>query len=90
MLAAQAGYKVLEVNASDDRGAQAVEELIKPALESKALSMDGGMAKNKPTCIVIDEIDGAAGGSEAVSPACLTWIWVDGTLIWERRVSLVR
>lgn len=67
VLAHQAGYQVLEVNASDERTGKVVDDRIKPALESRALSMNGSMAGNKPTCIVIDEIDGAAGGGEAVS-----------------------
>ncbi|KAM0749881.1 P-loop containing nucleoside triphosphate hydrolase protein [Meredithblackwellia eburnea MCA 4105] len=65
VLARQAGYQVFEVNASDERAGNVVETRIRPALESRALSMDGGMAGNKPTCVVIDEIDGASGGGDA-------------------------
>lgn len=67
VLARQAGYQVLEVNASDDRSGKIVEDRIRNALESRALTMDGGMAGNKPTCVVIDEIDGAGGGGESAS-----------------------
>lgn len=67
VLAKQAGYQVLEVNASDDRTGKVVEDRIRNALESRALAMDGGMAGNKPTCVVIDEVDGAGGGGESVS-----------------------
>ena len=67
VLAKQAGYQVLEVNASDDRTGRVVEERIRNALESRALTMDGGMSGNKPTCVVVDEVDGAGGGGESVS-----------------------
>ena len=67
VLARQAGYQVHEVNASDDRTGKVVEERIRNALESRALSGSGGMSGNKPTCVVVDEVDGAGGGGESVS-----------------------
>lgn len=65
VLAKQAGYQVLEVNASDDRNAKVVTDRIRNALESTALTMSGASG-SKPTCIIIDEIDGAGGGGETV------------------------
>jgi chromosome transmission fidelity protein 18 len=69
VLARQAGYQVHEVNASDDRTGKVVEERIRNALESRSLSGPGGMgvSGNKPTCVVVDEVDGAGGGGESVS-----------------------
>lgn len=67
VLARQAGYQVHEVNASDDRTGKVVEERIRNALESRALSGSGGMTGNKPTCVVVDEVDGAGGGGDSVS-----------------------
>lgn len=67
VLARQAGYQVLEVNASDDRTGKIVEERIRNALESTALNARAGLKGNKPTCVVVDEIDGAGGGGEGVS-----------------------
>ena len=85
MLARQAGYQVLEINASDDRTGRVVEERIRNALDSQALttgaaSSGKGKAKaheegrNRPTCVVVDEIDGAAGGGEAVRPAAFAML----------------
>ncbi|SCZ92034.1 BZ3500_MvSof-1268-A1-R1_Chr5-3g08294 [Microbotryum saponariae] len=65
VLAQQAGYQVLEVNASDDRTGKVVEDRIRNALESTALTMDGRLKGNKPTCVIIDEVDGAGGGGES-------------------------
>lgn len=69
VLAHQAGYQVIEINASDDRSSKTVTDHIKSSLECRTL--DGGaktggglsLKDNRPTCVVIDEIDGAAGGS---------------------------
>jgi chromosome transmission fidelity protein 18 len=47
---------VYELNASDARSAGAVTDTIKMALESASLK------DARPTCLVVDEIDGATGG----------------------------
>ncbi|PLW57969.1 hypothetical protein PCANC_00768 [Puccinia coronata f. sp. avenae] len=71
VLAAQAGYQVVEINASDDRNSKTVTEQIKNALESRTLDagakFGGGLSlkSNRPTCVIIDEIDGAGGGGGA-------------------------
>jgi DNA polymerase III delta prime subunit len=65
VLARQAGYQVLEINASDDRSAKVVHERIRAALESTALTI-GGASSTRPTCVIIDEIDGATGGGDSV------------------------
>lgn len=44
--------------ASDDRNAGTVSQRIKNALDAGS----GLRSKGKPTCVVIDEIDGSAGG----------------------------
>lgn len=67
VLAKQAGYQVLEVNASDDRTGRVVEDRIRNALESRALTTGGGLSGSKPTCVIVDEVDGAGGGGESVS-----------------------
>lgn len=43
---------------SDDRNAGTVSQRIKNALDAGS----GLRSKGKPTCVVIDEIDGSAGG----------------------------
>ncbi|KAJ9100114.1 hypothetical protein QFC19_005794 [Naganishia cerealis] len=58
VVAKQAGYDVFEINASDDRNAGTVSQRIKNALDAGS----GLRAKGKPTCVIIDEIDGSAGG----------------------------
>ncbi|ORY75800.1 P-loop containing nucleoside triphosphate hydrolase protein, partial [Protomyces lactucae-debilis] len=51
----QAGYNVIEINASDDRTGTVVQNKIQDALESQAVF------QSRPSCIVIDEIDGVSG-----------------------------
>ncbi|KAJ9109280.1 hypothetical protein QFC21_000609 [Naganishia friedmannii] len=58
VVAKQAGYDVFEINASDDRNAGTVSQRIKNALDAGS----GLRSKGKPTCVIIDEIDGSAGG----------------------------
>ncbi|KZS88374.1 hypothetical protein SISNIDRAFT_479953 [Sistotremastrum niveocremeum HHB9708] len=59
VVAKQAGYDVLEINASDARSGQAIDDRIRPALESGSL-----IGSSKPVLVVIDEIDGATGGGD--------------------------
>lgn len=56
--AKQCGYLVHELNASDDRSSATVEDRIRNALESKSLNQQTDL----PTCLVLDEVDGATGG----------------------------
>ncbi|GAA5902001.1 Ctf18p [Sporobolomyces salmoneus] len=77
VLARQAGYQVHEINASDDRTGRVVEERIRNALDSTSLSLGwnekekkrdgegGGEGRARPTCVVVDEIDGAANGGDS-------------------------
>lgn len=62
VVAKACGYAVHELNASDARTSGAVEDRIKMACESGAAINDA-----RPTCVVIDEIDGATGGGGAGS-----------------------
>ncbi|KAI0302221.1 P-loop containing nucleoside triphosphate hydrolase protein [Russula brevipes] len=56
VVAAQAGYNVFEINASDARSGQVVDGRIRPALEAGY-----AVGSSKPVLVVIDEIDGATG-----------------------------
>ena len=67
IVAAHAGYRPLEVNASDERSASVLTERVTRAMESSTLnvskSKDGvhqvdAMA-GRPNCLILDEIDGA-------------------------------
>ncbi|KAG0140419.1 hypothetical protein CROQUDRAFT_136699 [Cronartium quercuum f. sp. fusiforme G11] len=87
VLAHQAGYDIVEVNASDDRTTKVVTGRIKSALETRTLDtanrQGGGMTlkNNRPTCVIIDEIDGAAGGTEGGFVRALVKLITDGSTV---------
>ncbi|KAI5845074.1 P-loop containing nucleoside triphosphate hydrolase protein [Morchella snyderi] len=68
--AKQAGYEVVEVNASDERSAGVVKGRVKDILSNEGVKSMGAVtsasncavALGKPVCLVVDEIDGASGG----------------------------
>ncbi|KAK9466045.1 P-loop containing nucleoside triphosphate hydrolase protein [Lipomyces arxii] len=49
--ARQAGYDILEINASDDRSAKSIENKLANAIESERMS-------KRKVCVVLDEVDG--------------------------------
>ncbi|KAI8897351.1 hypothetical protein BC833DRAFT_649635 [Globomyces pollinis-pini] len=55
VIAKHAGYKVIEVNGSDDRTSATFKNIIQTAVESKDV-----MGDKRPNLIIIDEIDGAS------------------------------
>ncbi|KAG6820837.1 hypothetical protein H0H93_010664 [Arthromyces matolae] len=59
VIARQAGYEVMEINASDARSGSIVDDRIRPALESGL-----AVGSSKPVLLIIDEIDGATGAGE--------------------------
>ncbi|KAJ7685460.1 P-loop containing nucleoside triphosphate hydrolase protein [Mycena polygramma] len=59
VVARQAGYEVMEINASDARSGSVIDDRIRPALESGS-----AVGSTKPVLLVIDEIDGATGAGE--------------------------
>ncbi|GAB0133768.1 hypothetical protein EsDP_00002165 [Epichloe bromicola] len=70
--AKQAGYEVLEVNASDDRSRDVVRNRIRTSLGTESVknvvnnrNNDGSHKMAKPVCVVVDEVDGAVSGSGA-------------------------
>lgn len=76
VIAKQAGYNIIEVNASDDRTGEVVKSKIKASLEHQAIIRDVNVKEekremsmtSKPNLLIIDEIDGAsAGGGQDVS-----------------------
>ncbi|KAG8372753.1 hypothetical protein BUALT_Bualt12G0099600 [Buddleja alternifolia] len=50
------GYRVVEINASDDRSSSVIEAKILDVVQMNSVISD-----SKPKCLVIDEIDGALG-----------------------------
>ncbi|KAM3554279.1 hypothetical protein MY1884_006224 [Beauveria asiatica] len=68
--ARQAGYEVLEVNASDDRSRDVVKNRIRTSLGTETVKnvanrkdADGNTKVAKPVCVVVDEVDGVVSGS---------------------------
>jgi chromosome transmission fidelity protein 18 len=68
--AQQAGYEVLEINASDERSRDVVKGRIRDAVGTenvKSVSIDANSSKSikssRPVCVVVDEVDGVVGGS---------------------------
>ncbi|KAM0279850.1 hypothetical protein ACHAQH_004401 [Verticillium albo-atrum] len=72
--ARQAGYDVMEINASDDRSRDVVKNRIRTSLGTESVrtvanrknGSDGQQAKvARPACVIVDEVDGAVSGSGA-------------------------
>lgn len=70
--ARQAGYEVLEVNASDDRTRDVVKNRIRTGLGTQSVktvtnTTDGKTPQRpaRPMCVVVDEVDGVTSGSGA-------------------------
>lgn len=69
--ARQAGYEVMEINASDDRSRDVVKGRIKTSLGTESVktvehakAVPGQKAKvARPVCVVVDEVDGVTTGS---------------------------
>lgn len=69
--ARQAGYEVMEINASDDRSRDVVKNRIRTSLGTENVktvqqsrSKDGKRQKiARPVCVVVDEVDGVVSGS---------------------------
>jgi len=56
VVARHCGYRPLEINASDDRTATTLVNRINDAVQMQAV-----IGSARPNCVIIDEIDGAAG-----------------------------
>ncbi len=59
VVARHCGYHPYEINASDDRTAATLATKIQDAVQMTAV-LGGG----RPNCVIVDEIDGATGGTE--------------------------
>ena len=58
VVAKHCGYQTVEINASDDRSATALQSRIQDAVQMQSV-----MGQKKPNLVVIDEVDGIAGES---------------------------
>jgi len=64
IIAKHAGYNIIEMNASDDRSADAFKQNIESVTQTRgAVNNMGGEKAFKPSCLIIDEIDGAPANS---------------------------
>ncbi|OBT93704.1 hypothetical protein VE01_08038 [Pseudogymnoascus verrucosus] len=68
--AMQAGYEIMEINASDDRSANVVKGRIRTSVGTESVKNVGAKPKDghkpkpvRPVCVVVDEVDGVVGGS---------------------------
>ncbi|KAH8597287.1 hypothetical protein B0O99DRAFT_651118 [Bisporella sp. PMI_857] len=69
--ARQAGYEVMEINASDERSANVVKGRIRTSVGTESVktgstvtSKNGHVQKSAhPLCVVVDEVDGVVGGA---------------------------
>jgi chromosome transmission fidelity protein 18 len=64
IVARHAGYRPLEINASDERSASVLTERVKRAMESATLNLKqlSGVRDEmagRPNCLILDEVDGA-------------------------------
>jgi chromosome transmission fidelity protein 18 len=58
IVARHAGYRPMEVNASDERSTSVLTERVRRAMESTTLNMST-KDRGRPNCLILDEIDGA-------------------------------
>lgn len=66
------GYRVVEVNASDDRSSSTIGAKILDVVQMNSVSAD-----LRPKCLVIDEIDGALGDGKGAVEAILKMVSAD-------------
>jgi chromosome transmission fidelity protein 18 len=81
VIATQAGYRVAEINASDDRSGKVVHDRIRQSLESTTITSLGSLSSSKPTCLIIDEIDGATGAGDTGFIRNLVKLVMDGSRV---------
>ena len=62
VVARHCGYRPVEVNASDDRGAATLGARVRDATEMESVCTTGG--RPRPNCVIVDEIDGVSGGAD--------------------------
>ncbi|KAK9868710.1 hypothetical protein WJX84_007857 [Apatococcus fuscideae] len=61
-IAKHCGYRAYEINASDDRTGRTLENKISDAVDTQS-----ALGRRLPNLVIIDEVDGVAGGSEGRS-----------------------
>jgi chromosome transmission fidelity protein 18 len=68
--ATQAGYEIMEINASDERSSNVVKGRIRTTVGTESVKTVGTTMKDgrpqklaRPVCVVVDEVDGVVSGS---------------------------
>ncbi|XP_060179015.1 uncharacterized protein LOC132609167 isoform X3 [Lycium barbarum] len=69
------GYRVVEINASDDRSSSSIEAKIHDVVQMNSINAD-----SKPKCLVIDEIDGALNDGKGAVEVILKLVSADRKL----------
>ncbi|KAI5463072.1 hypothetical protein BGZ63DRAFT_380441 [Mariannaea sp. PMI_226] len=92
--ARQAGYDVMEINASDDRSRDVVKNRIRTSLGTETVKSvsnrkdgDGPQKVAKPACVVVDEVDGVVGGSGASGEGGFVKALIDLVLLDQKNSS---
>lgn len=92
--AKQAGYEVLEVNASDDRSRDVVKNRIRTSLGTESVknvtnnkNPDGSQKIAKPICVIVDEVDGVTSGSGASGEGGFVRALIDLVLVDQKNSS---
>ncbi|KAK7956342.1 uncharacterized protein PG986_005564 [Apiospora aurea] len=93
--ARQAGYEVLEINASDDRSRDVVKNQIRTSLGTENVKIvqhkagQSGQCQKiaRPVCVVVDEVDGVVSGSSGSGEGGFVKALLDLIAIGEKNSS---
>jgi chromosome transmission fidelity protein 18 len=93
--ARQAGYEVLEINASDDRSRDVVKNRIRTSLGTESVktvtnikTKEGEKPKvARPVCVVVDEVDGVVSGSGGSGEGGFVKALIDLVLLDQKNAS---
>ncbi|KAF9881696.1 ATPase [Colletotrichum karsti] len=94
--ARQAGYDVMEINASDDRSRDVVKNRIRTSLGTESVktvenkkSKDGEQQQKvaRPACVVVDEVDGVVSGAGASGEGGFVKALIDLVLLDQKNSS---
>ncbi|KAL0944498.1 Chromosome transmission fidelity protein 18 [Colletotrichum truncatum] len=94
--ARQAGYDVMEINASDDRSRDVVKNRIRTSLGTESVktvenkkTKDGEQQQKvaRPACVVVDEVDGVVSGSGASGEGGFVKALIDLVLLDQKNSS---
>lgn len=97
--ARQAGYEVMEINASDDRSKDVVKNRIRTSLGTESVktvenrkAVDGEQRQKvaRPACVIVDEVDGVVGGASGSGEGGFVKALIDLVLLDQKNSSGVQ